>query len=241
MGMQRSTIEAYVGIIFGVGYAALTAFGIPVNFWVGVLLWAVVAYCLVDLAWNSPLTKDVAVGYKSLLTVCIGVLTVILIFKGWTNTHQKEGPHPLKRLANVSLDRIGPVENPIIGYKMQLSCTNDSDFPANDAGCIAQVHVVKLKNGSVPEEEQEAAFDHFSNTLRTEPQRTVPKTFEPHHSYLGTDFDTRPAIEGGIDPKNLPNDLMRWKDTILYTGVIFWSDDGGTHRKEFCSWIRATV
>jgi hypothetical protein len=35
--LGRSTVEAYVGIIGAVGYAALNALGITVNFWLGLL------------------------------------------------------------------------------------------------------------------------------------------------------------------------------------------------------------
>jgi hypothetical protein len=88
--LGRSTVEAYVGIIGGVGYAALTALGIPVNFWVGLVLWLAVAFCLVDLAWNSALMIGRRVPAKILSTIIIAGVSIVVLTKGWTNTHPKQ-------------------------------------------------------------------------------------------------------------------------------------------------------
>ena len=103
--VSRSTFEAYVGIIGGLGYSALTGFGIPINFWFGLGAWAVVTLCFLDLIWRSPQTVQ-RPWIKILLTVVVGCITILLLTKGWANTHEFDSAS-LRRLSNEELKQRG--------------------------------------------------------------------------------------------------------------------------------------
>jgi hypothetical protein len=85
--LDRSTIETYFGIIGGLGYSAMTAFGFPVNFWLGLLLWLGVAFCLIDLAWRSPVMIERRLPLKILATLVVVIFSAVVLTKGWDNTH----------------------------------------------------------------------------------------------------------------------------------------------------------
>lgn len=85
--LGRSTIEAYVGIIGGLGCSAWTALGFPVNFGLGLLLWLVVIGCLVDGIWNSAWTIHWGKLSKQFATALLVALSIGLLTMGWGNTH----------------------------------------------------------------------------------------------------------------------------------------------------------
>src|SRR2546430_287610 len=51
--LTRSSVEAYIFFIFGGVYASMSAFGIPVNFYVGCFLAFAVAFSAIHLLWKS--------------------------------------------------------------------------------------------------------------------------------------------------------------------------------------------
>jgi hypothetical protein len=87
--LARSTIEAYVGIIGGLGLPSLAAMGYQIKFWWGLVLVGVVLFCLVDLIWNSKPMIGRARWIKGVCSVLVCVFSLPLIIKGWSNTHPK--------------------------------------------------------------------------------------------------------------------------------------------------------
>jgi hypothetical protein len=107
-GLNRSSIEAYVGIIGGFGIVALASFGIPVHFGLGAILWAVVAFCLIDLSWRAPWMVNRSSKTKWASTVVVCILSVVVLTKGWSNTHlSAPQDQENKPTANTQAQQIG--------------------------------------------------------------------------------------------------------------------------------------
>jgi len=100
--LTRSSIEAYVFFIFGGGYAALTAFGIPVNFYIGVILSGAVALCACHLLWKSPWTMGWNRLSKSAGTVMIVVGTIFLTTQGYSLTHRPAGEQTSSAISHLT-------------------------------------------------------------------------------------------------------------------------------------------
>jgi hypothetical protein len=111
-------------------------------------------------------------------------------------------------------------------------CENDSEYPANDQACYGGMSVVDLEAGEISREEQEKSFAQFLEYLQANTPTAQHKTLEPHERRASRIVKSvAPLI-----PFNLYHDLKSGQATTLFHGVIVWTDDGGPHRKEFCTW-----
>lgn len=134
--LTRSTLEAYVGIIGGVGYSAWTALGNPINFWVGLGLWGVVAFCAADLIWNSTFTIRRGPRLQGALSLILGVVTVLFVYRGWANTH----PEPLEKpyCYAIFYRSMGP-DGSVVGGKEVLGLVEElRDSPATNVTVTIQ-------------------------------------------------------------------------------------------------------
>lgn len=161
------------------------------------------------------------------------VIALAIIGVSWAIEKSKPTSEtPQKRLANVALAYIGPYFSPATGFATEMRCVNDSDFPANNELCRFSESVALVdQHGNVSQEDQDKIWANLESSLRTIPPKAGPKTLEPHSTSVADAVGRIPI------PQDLFQNLFEGKSTPVYAGVIFWSDDGGTHRKEFCKWL----
>ncbi|HXM98876.1 MAG TPA: hypothetical protein VN982_10405 [Candidatus Dormibacteraeota bacterium] len=127
--------------------------------------------------------------------------------------------------ADVTLSSINIVPGP--PAVLQAQCENDSDYVANDELCLIGWYEAPIVNGKVPVDEQE---EYFKDMLEQFKKADLDsKTLEPRKQRL---LHAKLEITPGMW-----HDFQHQERTILAAGLIFWSDEAGPHRKEFCKWL----
>lgn len=117
----------------------------------------------------------------------------------------------------------------VIGARIELkvTCTNRSNYPAKNELCFGESYFASVTNGMVSKEDQENAF--FETQKDFEAAKFQIKTLPPHE----IESDQREVL---ISRDNLIA-LDNLKQTLLLVGIIVWTDDAGSHRREFCRWL----
>ncbi len=137
----------------------------------------------------------------------------------------------IRRNADVALESLGFHNDPNTGHDIQFLVRNNSDFGADNEKCIIFISLVDIKDGWVSREIQDSAWSDFKRKLPEYSPETPPMRLEAHQERVG-------ILEK--DASRLAS-FVWWvgsgRKTILYTGIITWSDEDGLHEKELCGWI----
>lgn len=129
--------------------------------------------------------------------------------------------------ANVSLAIINI--SPVSSTPFEVLCENDSDYPANNELCWTGIFFEPTTDGTVPLDEQERAFSSSETSLQLKYPTTAPRTLEPHGKRMAVLENTNITQEGW-------DQVESRRGTFLFTGIIIWKDEAGSHRTEFCKW-----
>lgn len=91
--LGRTSIEAYLFFIFALIYVVLSAFGVTVNFVVGLLMAAIQMGAAVHLLWSSIWTYNWKKRAKFAATGILILLFLVVVNEGWVHTHSVQDPN----------------------------------------------------------------------------------------------------------------------------------------------------
>ncbi len=254
--LTRSSIEAYVFFILGGGYAALTAFGVPVNFYVGCVLSSAVAFCATHLLWRSPWTAEWNRPSKGGGTIMLLTGTVCLINQGYLITrHRPTNSNQTASAISNLAGALGELRQSIQGQlKKQLAPgangpphhTHVSYVPAAGnrnpqlhGGEEPSVPMVFKNIGDFPVEEP-----RDSGLLKITPTSGMEKAFQNFYGALqfkGPSGVLQPHTSYGayhdiIGERLTTEDASRLNSSVAALcgiGAVRWKDDTGRYETRF--------
>lgn len=108
------------------------------------------------------------------------------------------------------------------------------DEPAQKVDCSSAIWVVPAENGVPSKETQGRYYNLFEKKF----VRPLQQSFSPIRASL----DPGKEIWGTDTLRPFNGKSVRWIDSgrevVLLTGVVFYSDRDGDHRKDFCQWLQ---
>jgi hypothetical protein len=182
----------------------------------------------IEAVWHSNWVEFAANRRERIKRIAVGSVLVIIVLAGpgwWVWSSSK----PLDR-ANVALDSIRmDLQDPNM---LHVVCLNDSDTLATDQLCIVQAYLVGLANKRVDNATVEERWVEFLKYLQSDFPTREPHIVEPHR-FSATTISLEPQMTAAEQ-----RSMWEYHEiTLLFTGIIIWSDRAGPHRKEFCRWI----
>lgn len=98
--LGRSSFEAYAAFVVTVGYAAMSAFGISVNFYAGCLFLLFAGAAATDFLWRSEYTKGLPTKGCIGITIIMVIMLLFLINQGYVVSHHHTPPQIANQTKN---------------------------------------------------------------------------------------------------------------------------------------------
>lgn len=113
---------------------------------------------------------------------------------------------------------------------VNIRCATKSETPARNVSCEGQFFVVPIVNGTVDAKIEGDSYKAFEGNTKPLPENQRPSV-EQGESAFGTSF-------GPVLTKELQTTLDGGGYTFLVAGALFFKDDAGQHRSDFCVWLQ---
>jgi len=125
---------------------------------------------------------------------------------------------------------------PVVRYEtgsqmsIDVRCTTKSEAPAQKVLCQGQFFVLPIANGGLDADSENKAYKQFEATTKPVPEDQRTSVSQGEVAY-GTSF-------GPTLTKELQTAWAGGGYTVLVVGVLYFRDDVGPHRNNFCTWLQ---